>query len=228
MNAAEAIQLPLDLSHRPAFDRADFLVAPSNEAAVTMIDSWPDWHMHALILHGPAASGKSHLGAVWQARSRANRITPDTLENVDSAIAESGHILFESGDFAIGTREGEADLLHIYNMIREMGGSLVMTMRARPHGLDFALPDLASRLRAVSTVAIQQPDEHLLAAIIVKMFNDRQLHISTEVLNYILPRMERSFAAAHNLVDAADKRALAEKRAITVPLVRQIMMEQGV
>ena len=226
MSAAEALQLPLDLGHRPAFDRADFLVAPSNETAVAMIDSWPDWQSHALILHGPAASGKSHLGAVWQARSRAVRLTPDALESADSFTSDSTDILLEGGDFAIGTRDGEAGLLHIYNMIRETGGSLLMTMRARPQALEFALPDLASRLRAVPAVAIEQPDEQLLAAIIVKMFHDRQLHIAAEVLNYILPRMERSFAAAHNLVEAVDKRALAEKRAITIPLVRQIMMER--
>ena len=227
MSAAEAMQLPLDLGHRPAFDRADFLVAPSNETAVAMIDNWPDWPMHTLILYGPAASGKSHLGAVWQKRSRAFRLTPDTLDKCDSVIAECGHILLESGDFAIGTQAGEAALLHIYNMIREAGGTLLITMRSAPQALDFALPDLASRLRAAPCAAIQQPDEHLLAAIIVKMFNDRQLHINAEVLNYILPRMERSFAAAHNLVEAVDKRALAEKRAITIPLIRQIMLEQS-
>lgn len=219
--------MPLDLNHRPAFDRADFLVAPSNAEAVAMIDSWPDWQGHALILHGPAASGKSHLGAVWQARSSAARLTPDELETADAIIASSRHILLESGDFAIGSNEDEANLLHIYNMVRESGGSLLVTMRSAPQMLEFALPDLASRLRAVPCAAIQQPDEQLLAAIIVKMFNDRQLQVGTDVLQYILPRMERSFAAAHNLVEAADKRALAEKRAVTIPLVRQIMMAQG-
>ena len=227
MSEAGAVQLPLDLNHRPAFDRADFLVAPSNETAVAMIDRWPDWQGNTLILHGPAASGKSHLGAVWQARSHAARLSTDELDSADTVIAGAGHILLESGDFAIGTRDGEAGLLHIYNMIRETGGSLLITMRARPQALGFALPDLASRLRAQPCVAIDQPDEQLLGAVIIKMFHDRQLQIGADVLNYILPRMERSFAAAHALVEAVDKRALAEKRAITIPLVRQIMMEQG-
>ena len=38
-----AIQLPLDLGHRPALGREDFLVAPSNQGAVAWIDRWPDW-----------------------------------------------------------------------------------------------------------------------------------------------------------------------------------------
>jgi chromosomal replication initiation ATPase DnaA len=52
------------------------------------------------------------------------------------------------------------------------------------------------------------------------------LQIGEDVLNYILPRMERSFAAARDLVEKADQQALAEKRAISVPLMRQVLMSQ--
>ncbi|MEC7028278.1 MAG: DNA replication protein, partial [Pseudomonadota bacterium] len=72
--------------------------------------------------------------------------------------------------------------------------------------------------------AIHPPDDTLLAVLLVKLFADRQLQIGADVLNYILPRMERSFAAAYELVEAADKLALAEKRGISVPLVRRVLM----
>src|SRR5664279_33868 len=64
-------QLLLDLSHRTALGRDDFLVAPSNEAAVKLVDDWPDWPAHAVLLVGPEGSGKSHLATVWQVRAKA-------------------------------------------------------------------------------------------------------------------------------------------------------------
>lgn len=66
----------------------------------------------------------------------------------------------------------------------------------------------------------------LLGAVLVKMFADRQIQISEEVLNYILPRMERSFAMARNLVEKTDQLALAEKRPVSVPLIRHVLMTQ--
>jgi hypothetical protein len=64
-------QLPLDLAYRPALGMADFVIAPGNRDAVAWIDRWPDWPSHALAIHGPKGSGKSHLAHVWQARSGA-------------------------------------------------------------------------------------------------------------------------------------------------------------
>ncbi len=59
------VQLVLPLEVRSATGRADFIVAPGNQAAVTFIDSFPNWVAPAAVLHGPPASGKSHLAAVW-------------------------------------------------------------------------------------------------------------------------------------------------------------------
>ena len=58
-------QLPLDLGHLPALGWDDFLVAPSNQAAVSWLDRWPRWPGHALSLFGPAGSGKTHLAHVF-------------------------------------------------------------------------------------------------------------------------------------------------------------------
>lgn len=223
-----AAQIPLDLGHRPAQGREDFLIAPSNQDAVAWIDRWPDWAAPALVIYGPVASGKSHLAAVWGERSGGAKIdTAMLVEKEASQIAETAeHLIIDNIDLWLGDRAAETTLFHLYNLMREEQRSLLLTMNMAPSHISFAIPDLASRLRAAPAAAIQPPDDTLLAALLVKLFADRQLQVSCEVLNYLLPRMERSFAAAHELVREADRLALAEKRPVSVPLVRRVLLSR--
>lgn len=224
---AAMTQIPLDLRHRTAYGREDFLVTGCNQEAVAWIDRWPAWPAPVLVLHGPAASGKTHLAAVWQALSGATELDAVELAESDNGLLpEQGqHFLLDPADFAIGDRAAEEVLFHLYNGLKGRGGTLLLTLRSAPQHLDFAIADLASRLRGAPCAAIAEPDDALLAAILVKMFSDRQLHLGTDVADYVLPRMERSFAAARDLVERADRLALAERKAITIPLVRRILSE---
>lgn len=223
---ATARQIPLDLGHRPAFGRDDFLISPGNAKAVAWIDRWPDWPAPALVIHGPAACGKSHLAAVWKERVGAVTARTDNLpqQQADVIFAAGKNIVLDPIDPWLGDRAAETVLFHLYNLAREEKGSLLLTMRAAPAAIAFALPDLSSRLRAAPAAAIDPPDDELLAAVLVKLFSDRQLQVGQDVLAYLLPRMERSLAAARDLVEKTDRLALSEKRAISVPLVRQVLM----
>jgi chromosomal replication initiation ATPase DnaA len=102
---------------------------------------------------------------------------------------------------------------------------MLLTARGPVSVWPLALPDLASRLRAAPAVAIGAPDDALLGALLVKLFGDRQLVVSGELIRYMLAHMERSFAAARALVAALDARSLAQQRAITIPLVRTVLEE---
>jgi chromosomal replication initiation ATPase DnaA len=222
-NALE--QIPLDLGHRTALGRHDFLVAPNNHDAVAWIDLWPEWPAPCLILYGGIASGKTHLGAVWAERSSAICVKASSInEDVIRGIASMNHhVIIEDADALIGDIKGEKGLFHLYNIFKEEERSILLTLQEPPVRRAFALPDLASRLRAAPSVAIREPDEQLLSALLVKLFNDRQIRISAEVLHYILPRIERSFEAVRDLVEAADQRAMIEKRNITIPLLKEIL-----
>jgi len=226
--ALAAEQIPLNLGHRPAQGREDFLIAPSNQDAVAWIDRWPDWPAPALIIYGPAASGKSHLASVWAVKTNAVLVNNRCLADSDASefAALGKYLVIDNIDLWLGDRTAETTLFHLYNLMREEQGSLLLTMNMAPTHIEFAIPDLASRLRAAPAAAIQPPDDTLLAALLVKLFADRQIRIGGDVLNYLLPRMERSFTAAHNLVVEADRLALSEKRPISVPLVRRILLEK--
>ena len=219
-----AAQLALDLGHRRALGANDFLIADCNRQAVAWIDRWPDWPSPGLAIHGPPGCGKSHLVEVWRQRTGARRLEAgdlaagrDPLELLAGADAAA----VEWGD-APGTA-GEETLLHLYNSLAERHGSLLLTATAPPARWPLALADLASRLGALPAVAIEAPDDRLLAAVMVKQFADRQLAVDEDVIDYLLARIERSFAAARALVAALDRAALAGRRPITVPLAREVL-----
>lgn len=218
--AVAARQLVLDLPHRPALGRGDFLVAPSNEAAVVWIDRWPNWPAPGLALFGPAGSGKSHLAAVWQSRSGAAVVTADALKR---RRVEARSCVYEDGEAALADRAAAEALFHLYNRVAARGGHMLLTGTMPPARWPVALPDLGSRLRALPTAEIKPPDDAMLAGLFAKLFRDRQLAVAGEVILYLVQRIERSCAAVARAVEALDRASLAERRPITLPLARTVL-----
>jgi len=213
-------QLIFDLSRPPAYSAADFLPAPCNEEAMGWIDRWPGWPGFGLALAGPAASGKSHLARIFAEKSDsvvapAAELTPD---NIPDIAADRG-VVVEDADRGVD----ETALFHLFNLQKEQNRPLLLTGREPPNRWGIELPDLRSRLATLPVASIGSPDDFLLEALLVKLFSDRQLRIGPDVVAYALPRMDRSFAAVHDLVDKVDKAALEEGRAVTVPLVRAVL-----
>jgi len=213
-------QLILDLGHRPALGQADFLVAPCNQAAIQWLDRWPDWPAPALTLHGPAGCGKTHLARVFAARSRAPLVEADRLatEAVPLLLGGARACVVDDAD-----RAGAEPLLHLYNLVAERRGGMLLTARDPPARWPSLLPDLRSRLVAAPAVAVAAPDEALLGALMIKLFADRQLAVSEEVVLFLLRHMERSFEAARHLVADLDAAALRDRRGITIPLARAVL-----
>lgn len=216
---SEPEQLVLDLPHRPALALEDFLVGPSNEAAVALVDGWPGWTARAAIVVGPAGSGKSHLTNVWRLKSGAPSIpAPALSEEVIAEIEKAGALAVEDLDRGIAD---ERVFFHLLNLTKEKGYALLATSRMAPGELDVALPDLRSRLRALPMVRIEAPDDHILKAVLVKLFTDRQLTPDPHVIGHLALHMDRSFEAAQKVVEACDQLALARQRKVT----RQIAAE---
>jgi chromosomal replication initiation ATPase DnaA len=209
----ESRQLPLDLPHEPSFAREDFLVAPSNAAALRAIDAWPDWAGRMLLLLGPAGSGKSHLGAIWARAAKAKSVEAESLSLAEPVeLARAKAILIENAD-RIGS--GEANLFHLINLTRESGATMLLTARRPPDAWALQMPDLRSRLRLAPIAALSEPDSELARAVLFKLFSDRQLAVEPAVIAYIGLRIDRSLGAARAIVEALDREALARGKAVT-------------
>ncbi len=218
-------QLVFDLAHRQALGAEDFLVSSSNDAAVEMVDRWPDWPHPAAIVAGPQGSGKSHLANVWRLRSGAGVVTAAELDDARVAALEPGATLVVE-DLDRGIAD-EKVLFHLLNRARESKLSVLLTSRTPPGEQEFRVPDLRSRLRALPIVLVQPPDEALLKAVLVKLFADRQLNVEPPVIDYLSLRMERSMAAASRIVAAIDRLALATHRNVTRPLAAEALASLG-
>ncbi len=223
--ARRPTQLPLPLDFRPALGREDFLVAEANRDAVYWLDAWPSWPAPALVVHGPAGCGKTHLAHVFAARTKGPVIRlADLTEDALPALARTPLVV----DGAVpATPEEERRLLHLYNLRREFGNGLLLTAPTPPARWPVTLADLMSRLRAAPAVAVGPPDDTLMIAVLGKLFADRHLWPEDTVLSYLARHTERSFASARRVVTLLDQHALANKRRVTVPLARQVLQSEA-
>ena|SRR5579863_8783084 len=213
-------QLPFEFAYRPALGRTDFLVAPCNQAAIAWLDRWPDWPAPALTLYGPRRSGRTHLGHVWQMRSGARIVDPSllTTDRIPALLGNARCLFIDNIEQA-----AEAPLLHLYNLIAERGGHILLVAGDAPVRLGLSLADLRSRLAAAPAIALAPPDEELIGALLVKLFADRQLVVGAEVVAYLALRLDRSFEAVYAAVAALDAAGLAQHRRITVRLARDVL-----
>jgi len=220
-------QLTLALGSWPSLDDADFVVTPSNRTARAWIDRYPDWPTPLLGLHGPAGSGKSHLLHLWQQRTGALLIDPAALtpQTLPALIGEARAAAMDFGavDLALPGKVDERALLHLYNMMGERRGHLLVAARLAPARWAVALPDLRSRLGASASAPIDAPDDLLLAAVLGKLFADRQLRPPADVVPFLAARMERSLDAAARIVDQLDRKAMDSRRSISVALARDLL-----
>lgn len=211
-------QLVFDLTAPPALGREDFFVSPANATAVALVERVADWPEGKLMLVGPAGSGKTHLARIWaaengaavlpaaQARAPADRAT--VVENLHSIA---------------GDTQAEVAFFHFHNEMRAARLPLLITATTEVRDWGIGLPDLLSRLMATSVAWLQAPDDGLLAALLVKLFNDRQIAVAPNLIQYLVPRIERSFVAAHDAVALLDARALALGRPLTRGLAAEVL-----
>jgi len=208
-------QLVLPLETRSAQGRADFIVAPGNERAVAFVDSYPHWPAPSAVLQGPAASGKSHLAAVWAGKAGAAVVEAQSL-GVDTP---QGALVVEN----VARGVPEAPLFALL----ERGTPLLLTSQLPPaqwpEAFDLSLPDLASRLRALLAFPLWAPDDALLMGLAVKLFADRQLQVPESVVAHMIRSLDRSPGAIRDFVAQADAVALAEKRPVNLNLIKELL-----
>ena len=165
-------QLPFDFGDQPIFNKDDLVITQANRLAYKLIHEWPNWPQPVALLIGPMGSGKSHFSSVW--REKSNAYVAD-MRQLDKAIECAHHgrsILLEDVD---SETIDEVKLFHLFNTVAQMHiamppVSLLMTARTTPKMWGLHLKDLASRMNLITHITIEQPDDFLLSAVLIKLF----------------------------------------------------------
>lgn len=189
-------QIALPLVTRRAEDPARIVVGNANRAAIDALSDPAAWPYGSMILAGPPRSGKSLL-ARWAAEMH-------DIETIDSAHTVD-----------------ETELFHRWNRAQESGRPLLLVTDRDPW--DIGLPDLRSRLGAALHITIAHPDDEMVAALIEAHADARSLALDKAALTYLVPRLERSFAAIEAVVAAIDRLSLERKVPPTLSVWRDAL-----
>lgn len=218
-----ARQLSFDLPGRTALGRDDFFVSPANANAVAMVEGWQNWPARKLMLIGPRAAGKTHLAHVWANLSGAQIVQAASLAQANIPNLAQGSVAVEDCDRIEGLPDAEKALFHLHNLALAEGQTLLFTAIHPPADWCVGLPDLLSRMQGTTSIHITEPDDALLGAVLMKLFADRQLAPTPATLPYLISRMDRSFEAAAQIVNALDLAAMEARRPITPRLAAKVL-----
>jgi chromosomal replication initiation ATPase DnaA len=211
-------QLPLVIPASPSYDEASFLEAASNEAARTWLGRTEVWPDRRLALWGGADRGKTHMLRIWAARSGAGVLDGESLSGFPEVASASG-VAVDDAD-----RADDAALLHLLNTARDLSRPVLLAARAPPAHWPLGLLDLGSRLRAITAVEVEAPDDDLLRRLLLHWLTERRLVADESLHNRLLLRLPRSPEVLRAAVARLDREALtSRKRTVTPAMVREAL-----
>ena len=223
-------QLRLPLTAPPAWDRESFAASPTNGQALAALDGWPAWPEGRLALVGPAGTGKTHLARDWARRCGAVVIAAASPKStgghapLDLAALRGRPLLVEDVDRrADGDLVDDETLFHLINMAGVDGGSLLLTGRLAPVAWEAGVPDLRSRLNALSVARIEEPDDLVLAAVLRRGFEAAGIRPAADLYPYLMARLPRSAPAALAAVAALDEAASDQGREVNKALALAVL-----
>lgn len=185
---------------------------------------------HSFGLVGPAAVGKTHLlmGVCQTPHTRsAQYVSIARLgETAGAALAGIGGdsiVALDDLDALAGHRDAEIALFDLYNRVRAADGVILYAARRPPAQLSLVLPDLVSRLSALTLFALRPLAEDERRALLGREASARGIELPDEVIDFLFRRHPRDFGAMLATLEAIDRESLAEQRRVTVPFVKRLM-----
>ena len=191
-----------------------FVVSDCNRAAVEALADWPNLIGGVMAICGPAGCGKSRLGQIWAERVGAVAIQGAEAALIDPLGLEGRPVLLDPARDV-----DDETLFHLINLAQSPGGALLMVARSAPSSWEATLPDLRSRLDAVISVPMEVPDDAVLSAMLEARFAERGIRPQKDVVPYLVRRIDRSAAAAADVVERLDDL----HRPVTRALAREVV-----
>ena len=217
---SELNQLLLDFDYKTNFNEHDFYLSKSNSNAFNLIYRWPDWDKKILNISGEKFSGKSHLANIFRLKSKAFLIKGNEIDNsIFKSIKLHESIIID--DFEECNQE--EILYSIFNLIDQDSKYLLINSLKPINEIKYRLPDLTSRSKNCLYAVIENPDDELLFAIILKNFSDRQIKIEKKIINFIISRIDRSYRKIDEFIYKIDELSLKKKKPINLKTIKEIL-----
>ena len=217
---SELNQLLLDFDYKTNFNEHDFYLSKSNLNAFNLIYRWPDWDKKILNISGEKFSGKSHLANIFKLKSKAFLIKGNEIDNsIFKSIKLHESIIIDDFEEC-----NEEEILYsIFNLIDQDSKYLLINSLKPINEIKYRLPDLTSRSKNCLYAVIENPDDELLFAIILKNFSDRQIKIEKKIINFIISRIDRSYRKIDEFIYKIDELSLKKKKPINFKTIKEIL-----
>jgi chromosomal replication initiation ATPase DnaA len=213
-------QFALPFPQHAFYAAPDYLPGACNQAALAWIATPAAWPGGRLLVHGPEGAGKTHLLHVFAARHNAALLPAHALRGL-VPLPEAPALAIDDADDAPDARA----LLHMLNTAAEHGVPVLLSARTPPAAWRIALPDLASRLRAVTTVPLGLPEDDLLRPLLARLLADRQLRVPERVQDFMLARLPRSGGALREAAARLDRASLEKGGTVTRATAARVVAE---
>ena len=213
-------QLLLDFSYEQNFRDDDFYVGKSNYYAFELINKWPKWEKNFLNISGENFSGKTHLVKIFLKKFSGIRIESNLLDDENlKKIKAYQNIILE--DLSLEVNE---ELIYtLFNMIDQDNKFLVITSTSPISEINFQLDDLRSRTKNCLLAKIENPDDELMFAIILKNLSDRQITLNKKLIDFIIKRIERSYGKIFEFIYKIDEISLKKKKSIDFKIINEAL-----
>ena len=213
-------QLLLDFNYEQNFKDDDFYVGKSNYYTFEIINKWPKWEKNILNISGEKFSGKTHLVNIFLKKFNGIKIESNLLNNGDlKTIKPFQCIVLEDLTLEIN----ENLLYTLFNIIDQDNKFLIVTSNKPIVEIDFKLQDLRSRTKNCLLAKIENPDDELMFAIILKNLSDRQITLDKKLIDYIIKRIDRSYSKIFEFIYKIDEISLKKKKSIDFKIINEAL-----
>ena len=213
-------QLLLNFKHKQNFNYNDFYVSKSNFFAFQLIDNWPKWEKNILNIYGEKFSGKTHLSNIFLSKNKGIKVEENNINNeIFKKLKLYENIIIDN--YANITDENL--MYSIFNLVDQDNKYLIINSRKPINEIIFKLDDLRSRSKNCLFAKIDQPDDDLMFAIILKSFSDRQIQVDKKLIDFIIKRIDRSYGKIADFIYKVDELSLKKKKAIDLKIIKEIL-----
>ena len=217
-------QLYFEMPNKKALGIEDYIVTNSNNFAFDLIVKMVKGEINFGLISGPPYSGKTHLSKILIKNARNYKILyfDRDYQNMLNRFEDSDFFILENIN-NVKHDKFEQKLFHIINLAKENNKKLLMTSRKPISEIDLNLEDLKSRLNSILESKIKEPDDQLMELLLIKIFNDKQLKINPNIIDFLVSRLERSYESINLFIEKIDKFSLEKGKKITIPLINDLL-----